>query len=124
MNKRDLVKFKKLLLAEGQHFTEGIKTIERDAQEGASGEKSGDFSSFAEAGTDNNDRETALRLASGETQMLNAVADALQRIDEGTYGKCIDCENDIPKGRLEVYPAAKRCVSCKEILEKQQDEYA
>ena len=117
-------KFKKLLLVEGKHYNDGIKTIERDAQESVSGEKSGDFSSFAEAGTDNNDRETALRLASGETQLLNDVADALQRIEEGTYGKCIDCENDIPKGRLEVYPAAKRCVSCKEILEKEQDGYA
>ena len=124
MNKREMEKFKKLLLVEGKHYNDGIKTIERDAQESVSGEKSGDFSSFAEAGTDNNDRETALRLASGETQLLNDVADALQRIEEGTYGKCIDCENDIPKGRLEVYPAAKRCVSCKEILEKEQDGYA
>ena len=123
MNKRDLEKFKKLLYAEGKHFSDGIKSIERDTLESASGDKSGDFSGFAEAGTDINDRETALRLASGETQMLNAVADALQRIDEGTYGECIDCEENIPKMRLEVFPSAKRCVGCKEIFEKEQDEY-
>ena len=123
MNKRDLEKFKKLLYAEGKHFTEGIKSIERDTIEAANGDKSGEFSGFAEAGTDNNDRETALRLASGETQMLNAVADALQRIEDGTYGKCVDCEQNIPKMRLEVFPAAKRCVACKEILEKEQNGY-
>lgn len=123
MNKREVEKFKKLLYAEGKHFTEGIKSIERDTLESANGDKSGDFSGFAEAGTDNNDRETALRLASGETQMLNAVADALQRIEDGTYGKCMDCEDNIPKGRLEVYPAAKRCVVCKEVYEKEQDGY-
>ena len=55
--------------------------------------------------------------------MLNAVADALQRIEDGSYGKCMDCEDNIPKGRLEVYPAAKRCVACKEIYEKEQDGY-
>ncbi|MFP6581549.1 MAG: TraR/DksA family transcriptional regulator [Candidatus Hydrogenedentota bacterium] len=124
MNKRELGKFKKLLLAEGQHFNEGIKTIERDTLESTNGDKSGDFSSFADAGTDNNDRETALRLASGETQMLNAVADALQRIDDGTYGKCVDCDGKIPVKRLEVFPAAKRCIQCKEILEKEQEGYA
>ena len=117
-------KFKKLLLAEGKHFNEGIKTIEKNTQESASSDKSGDFSSFAEAGTDNNDRDTALRLASGETQMLNDVDDALQRIEGGTYGNCIDCEKDIPKGRLEVYPAAKRCVTCKGLFEKEQKGYA
>lgn len=124
MNKRELEKFKKLLYAEGKHFSDGIKSIERDTLESANGDKSGEFSGFAEAGTDNNDRETALRLASGETLMLNAVADALQRIEEGTYGNCIDCEEKIPVMRLEVYPAAKRCVGCKEILEKEQDGYA
>jgi len=124
VNKREMGKFKKLLLAEGKHFNEGIKTIEKNTQESASSDKSGDFSSFAEAGTDNNDRDTALRLASGETQMLNDVADALQRIEEGTYGNCIDCEKDIPKGRLEVYPAAKRCVTCKGLFEKEQKGYA
>lgn len=124
MTRREMEKFRKLLLAEGKHYSDGIKTIERDTQESLNGEKSGDFSSFAEAGTDNNDRETALRLASGETLMLNEVADALQRIEDGTYGKCVDCEKDIPKGRLEVYPAAQRCVACKEILEKEQGGYA
>ena len=69
-------------------------------------------------------QETALRLASGETQMLNAVAEALQRIDDGTYGKCVDCDGKIPVKRLEVFPAAKRCIQCKEILEKEQEGYA
>lgn len=124
MTKREMQKFKKLLMAEGKHFTDEIKIIEKDTQESLSGDKSGDFSSFAEAGTDNNDRETALRLASGETAMLNDVADALTRIEEGTYGRCIDCEKDIPKGRLEVFPSAKRCVNCKEKYEKEQDGYA
>ena len=124
MNKREREKFKKLLMAEGKHYNEGIKAIERDTQESTTGDKSGDFSSFADAGTDNNDRETALRLASGETQMLNAVAEALQRIEDGTYGVCIDCENKIPVKRLEVFPAAKRCVQCKEAFEKEQEGYA
>ena len=118
MNKREMEKFKKLLLSEGQHLKNEIRTIGKDALEGTLSESSGDITSFAEAGTDNNDRDTALRLASGESQMLDAVADALQRIEKGTYGVCVDCDEDIPKKRLEVFPAAQRCVGCKEKFEK------
>ena len=119
MKKREMQKFKKLLMAEGEHLTKGIRTIGEDTLKAAEHEGSSDMTSFAEAGTDNNDRETALRLASGESQLLSAVGDALSRIEEGTYGKCSDCDEDIPLKRLEVFPAAKRCVKCKERFEKE-----
>ena len=43
---------------------------------------------------------------------LRQVEAALQRIKEGTYGKCVDCGGDIPRKRLEVYPTAERCTYC------------
>ena len=119
MKKREMQKFKKLLMAEGEHLTKGIRTIGEDTLKAAEQEGSSDMTSFAEAGTDNNDRETALRLASGESQLLGAVSEALSRIEEGTYGKCSDCDKDIPLKRLEVFPAAKRCVECKVRFEKE-----
>lgn len=39
---------------------------------------------------------------------------ALQKIDDGTYGKCESCGQDIPAERLEAVPAASLCVSCKQ----------
>ncbi|HJR46428.1 MAG TPA: TraR/DksA C4-type zinc finger protein [Actinomycetota bacterium] len=39
---------------------------------------------------------------------------ALRKIDDGTYGKCENCGNDIPVERLEAVPAATLCVSCKQ----------
>ncbi|MCH8203585.1 MAG: TraR/DksA family transcriptional regulator [Candidatus Hydrogenedentes bacterium] len=119
MKKREMQKFKKLLLAEGEHLTKGIRTIGEDTLQAAGQEAGTDMSSFAEAGTDNNDRETALRLAGGESQMLREVSEALLRIEEGTYGKCVDCDEEIPVKRLEVFPAAKRCVECKSRFEKE-----
>ena len=119
MTKREMQRFKKLLLAEGEHLTKGIRTIGEDTLQAANREVATDLTSFAEAGTDNNDRETALKLASGESQMLQGVAEALKRIEEGTYSRCVDCENDIPIKRLEVFPAAKRCVECKSRFEKE-----
>ena len=118
MNKRDLKKFQKLLEAEREHLSKGIRTIEADTLENTERETGADLTSFAEAGTDNNDRETALRVASGESEWLSEVADALKRIDDGTYGDCEGCEKEIPRKRLEVFPSARYCVECQSKIEK------
>lgn len=49
---------------------------------------------------------------------LRSIEAARQRIENGTYGECVDCENDIPIGRLEVQPSAERCAPCQELYEK------
>jgi RNA polymerase-binding transcription factor DksA len=40
------------------------------------------------------------------------VLNALERAQEGTYGKCVDCGLPVPEGRLEARPEASRCVGC------------
>ncbi|NQV12130.1 TraR/DksA family transcriptional regulator [Candidatus Uhrbacteria bacterium] len=42
---------------------------------------------------------------------------ALSRIADGTYGECVDCEENIPHGRLLVVPGAIRCVRCQNTEE-------
>ena len=37
---------------------------------------------------------------------------ALRRVNEGTYGLCVDCAKPVPEGRLEARPDAARCVAC------------
>ncbi len=37
---------------------------------------------------------------------------ALRRLDEGRYGRCLECDAPVPPGRLEIDPAAERCVHC------------
>ena len=118
MNKRELKKFERLLFAEREHLSQGIRRIEEDTLEGSERETTGDLSSFAETGTDNNERETALRVASGESDWLRDVSEALVRIEDGTYGVCEGCETEIPQKRLEVYPSARHCVECQSKLEK------
>ena len=123
MKKAEQKRFQKMLLVESEHLSKGLKIIGNDAIESLEHEKGGDLTNFAEAGTDSNDRETALRLASGESEMLRAVEEALQRIQDGTYGVCIDCDESIPIKRLEVFPAAQRCVECKSKFEKESAKY-
>jgi len=67
-------------------------------------------SSDAASDLTENDREQALREA---TQAHRAqVAAAVARLDEGTYGTCLDCAQPIGEARLQVRPEASRCVQC------------
>ena len=54
------------------------------------------------------DRENAIIEAAGDQRAQ--VSAALQRLDEGSYGTCVDCGKQIPAARLEVRPEAARCV--------------
>jgi len=50
--------------------------------------------------------------------LLTEVERALERIEQGTYGKCVDCAQPIPEKRLEAIPWAARDVKCEEQLEQ------
>ncbi|MBI5091468.1 MAG: TraR/DksA family transcriptional regulator [Candidatus Hydrogenedentes bacterium] len=118
MNKRDAKKFEKLLLAERDHLVASIRGIEENTLYETTSENGGDFAGFAEAGTDNFERETALHIASGESQWLQDVTDALKRITSGSYGECEGCSKDISVKRLEAFPSARFCIECQSKREK------
>ena len=50
--------------------------------------------------------------------LLTEVERALERIEQGTYGKCVNCGQPIPEKRLEAIPWAARDVKCEEQLEQ------
>lgn len=118
MNKRDARKFEKLLLAERERLAEGLKRIEESSLGTSGHDRISDSASFAEVGTDSFERETALNIASGESEWLSEVDDALKRIEEGTFGTCEGCDRQIPKKRLEVFPSARYCIECQSRLEQ------
>ena len=61
------------------------------------------------------ERDEAL-LAVVEGQRAEVV-DALRRVDDGTYGTCVECGASLPEERLEARPEAARCVTCQQNLE-------
>lgn len=61
------------------------------------------------------DKELALE--SNEEGIYHAVNAALQRLDEGTFGKCIACGAKIPKARIQAVPYAAYCVDCERKAE-------
>jgi RNA polymerase-binding protein DksA len=119
MNKRDASKFEKMLRSEHSRLTDGIRRIEENTRSDSGPQTSGNLSSYAEVGTDNFERETALHIASGESEWLKEITEALRRIEEGTFGVCEGCNEAIPKKRLEAFPSARYCIECKSKIEKE-----
>ena len=50
--------------------------------------------------------------AGRQAQQLGLICRALERIDNGCYGDCLECDQSIPTARLNVDPAAEYCISC------------
>ena len=69
---------------------------------------------MADAGTDNFEQEFTLSLLASDGDTLEAIEAALERIEDGKYGLCIECENTIPKTRLNALPHTPFCVKCAE----------
>lgn len=53
-----------------------------------------------------------------EIDELRSIDDALGRIERGSYGQCIDCQEPIAEKRLEHFPYAARCIVCQEAFEE------
>jgi DnaK suppressor protein len=68
---------------------------------------------------DERDRELSLLLTGRDKEKLTAINEALEKLDEGTYGVCEECGEKIGEGRIKVMPLAKLCVSCQSKLEKE-----
>ncbi|GAB3623375.1 hypothetical protein GCM10027418_14580 [Mariniluteicoccus endophyticus] len=72
----------------------------------------------ADVGSANFERDQEMSLAANAREMLLQAQEALKAIDNGTYGVCVSCGEPIGKGRLQVYPRASMCLSCKQRHER------
>ncbi|MDQ3855070.1 MAG: TraR/DksA C4-type zinc finger protein [Chloroflexota bacterium] len=75
---------------------------------------------IADDATDTYEAERQLALQRNLETVLRDVNDALQRMDAGTYGICVDCGREIPIERLEARPYAIRCIEDQEREDRQR----
>ncbi|WP_337590193.1 TraR/DksA family transcriptional regulator [Ornithinimicrobium sufpigmenti] len=72
----------------------------------------------ADAGSATLEREQELSLANNSRELLQQVTHALERIADGTYGNCESCGQPIGKMRLQAFPRATLCLTCKQKQER------
>ena len=88
--------------------TGGIKPLQASMENNT---RQGDM---ADQASGNNEVHIQLKLKQTDAKILQAIEDALGRIDEGSYGVCRDCGEPIADARLEAIPWTRSCISCKE----------
>ena len=84
-------------------------------------EKSGGSDSIDES-TEEQGTASLLRLKDREKKYLTKINQALERMEDGTYGECLECGEPIPVKRLRARPAAIFCIECKEERERQDEQ--
>src|ERR1700680_1567558 len=114
MTKSELKKFKEILEARQAELELFVRN-----REGIAIEKSPDALDEVQNAAE---RELAIRNLDRESNMLRNVRGGLHRIDEGTFGVCAHCEEDISLKRLHAVPWAAYCIQCQEVADKNQVE--
>jgi DnaK suppressor protein len=115
MRKETLNRFKKLFEGEKRKLLFNDKVLRDDFSVNSDDR----FDEVDQATTDV-EQSMRMRLCNRETLYLKKVEEAMQRIEEGTFGLCESCEEDIGLKRLEARPTATLCVSCKEEQERKE----
>jgi len=107
----DVARYKDSLVrkrAEIMEASAGAKPVQ--ATEGTSS-RQGDL---ADQATGNNEVHIQLKLKQTDAKILQAIEEALSRIEQGTYGVCRDCGEPVAAARLNAIPWTRVCISCKE----------
>ena len=119
LTKKDVKKFKELLLLKRAALVGDANHLEDEAVRKSKDDAATlDISNFADLGTDNYEQEFDLGMLEYQGQTLREIDEALERIENGTFGICDLCGKAIPKGRLTARPHARACVAC---LNKQEE---
>jgi DnaK suppressor protein len=115
MNKDKLKKFKKIFEAQRNNILFNDKIVREDF-----GVNSDDRYDELDQATTDIEQSMRMRLRNREVLYLKKVEEALKRIEEGEFGECTACGEDIELRRLEARPTATLCVGCKEEQERKE----
>jgi DnaK suppressor protein len=93
-----------------------IEMVQRT--EGYGREKEPDTQDMADMAVESYTREFLFERSSGDRHVLRLVHEALDRIDDKTYGICANCGDLIKPKRLEAVPWTRLCIQCQNLLER------
>ncbi|HVP73479.1 MAG TPA: TraR/DksA C4-type zinc finger protein [Phycisphaerales bacterium] len=119
LSRKELNEYRDLLLLKRRQLVGDLHAMEDQALRSGGGNLSHMPIHMADIGTDTFDQDFTLSLAENERQQLREIDQALQRIEDGTYGVCQMTGKVIPKTRLEAKPWAKYTVEAARIIEGQ-----
>src|SRR5262249_15729722 len=122
MTQADFDGYRKQLTDLRDRLRGDVSHLTREALRETGGEASGSLSNtpihMADLGTDNFEQEFTVGLIQNEEQALDEIGAALDRLKQGTFGRCEECGKDIPRPRLQAIPYTRHCVECARKLQQ------
>ena len=119
MEKKDLNRFRKILMGKKQVIViNAEKTLREESQLDVS-----DLPDEIDMASSEYNQSLAFRLRDREKSLLRKIDKAIKRLEEGEYGICENCEEDIDVRRLEARPVTTLCIRCKEEQEQMEKSY-
>ena len=122
MTKAELETYREMLLALRNRLSGDVSHLAEEAMRARGGEASGSLSNaplhMADLGTDNYEQDFTLGLLQNQEQALTEIGEALERVRQGTFGRCEECQGAIPKARLQALPYTRHCVACARKLQQ------
>jgi DnaK suppressor protein len=116
LSKSELNEFRALLIQRKGVLQGDVKTLEDEACKKGS-DAAGDLSTLpmhlADLGTDSHEQDISLGLMENESDEIQEIQEAFERIKDGSYGLCENCRKKVPKERLRAIPYTRLCVACK-----------
>lgn len=116
--KKDLEKFRAILMRKRAELVGDISTMENEALKGESGSLSNLPQHIAEQGSEAYEQSLALDLAAADRKLIKEIDDALKRIEDGIYGICELSGRPIKAERLEELPWARYSIEAARELER------
>ena len=119
----DTAHFRELLVAKRRAVVEALDYLHKE-HPGSLEDETGELVSssadqhLADTATETVDREIDYTLEASDGRLLAEIDAALGRIEDGTYGTCVNCGAQIPPERLEAMPWATLCIQCKRKEER------
>ena len=114
MPKRDLEKYRRLLQEKKSTLSNDLAKT-RNAEEETIEESTQDI---ADKAVSSYTREFLYSLSDTDRTTLVRIDEALARVEDGTYGTCVNCGQAMAEKRLTAVPWAPHCVDCQELAEK------
>ena len=115
MDKKTLAEFKDLL---DQQLAALLNDAGRTVSEMT--EENPNFPDPTDRASLESDRNFELRIRDRERKLINKIKQALERIEDGSFGLCENCEEEIGTERLRVRPVTTLCIDCKTEQERQE----
>lgn len=115
MNKKDISTFKKILIQKRTELLNKVKNAQREMDPDMTGANVGDEIDTA---SHNSEKEMFFEVTANDKITLDAINDALSKIEKGSYGKCECCDCNIPIERIKAIPWSRYCIQCQEEAER------